>query len=125
MNLPAATLLAAILLPIVAAGLQKWGARDYDNRQPRAWGQQMDDPRRQRALAAQANSWEALAVFAPSLLFALHQGVDPLWVDRLCTLFIAARVVYLWAYVTDRAAFRSLVWFFGFGASLGLLGLGL
>jgi len=123
MHLPTLALIAAILLPIVAAGVQKWGARDYDNRQPRAWGQQLDDPRRQRALAAQANSWEALAVFAPALLLALHQQADSLWVDRLCGLFLLARVVYLWAYVTDRASLRSLVWMIGFGASLGLLGI--
>jgi uncharacterized MAPEG superfamily protein len=62
-------------------------------------------------------------VFAPSLLFALHQQADPLWVDRLCGLFVVARVIYLWAYVSDRALLRSGVWFFGFGASIGLLGI--
>jgi len=123
MQWPAYALMTATLLPIVAAGVQKWGARDYDNHQPRAWGQLMSDPRRQRALAAQANCWEALAAFAPALLFALHQQADPLWVDRLCALFVVARVIYLWAYVSDRALLRSGVWFLGFGASIGLLGI--
>ena len=35
MNIPAYSLLIACLLPIVAAGMQKWGARDYDNHNPR------------------------------------------------------------------------------------------
>lgn len=123
MQWPACALITAALLPIVAAGVQKWGAQDYDNHRPRSWGQQTSDPRRQRALAAQANSWEALAVFAPALLYALHQQADPLWVDRLCALFIVARVLYLWAYVSDRASLRTGVWLLGFGASIGLLGL--
>ena len=52
MNIPAYSLLIACLLPIVAAGMQKWGARDYDNHNPRQWAQHMEDPRRHRALAA-------------------------------------------------------------------------
>ena len=58
MNIPAYSLLIACLLPIVAAGMQNWRARDCDNHNPRKWAQHMEDPRRQRALAAQANSWE-------------------------------------------------------------------
>jgi len=95
MNIPAYSLLIACLLPIVAAGMQKWGARDYDNHNPRQWAQHMEDPRRHRALAAQANSWEALIVFAAALLFALHAKLDPSLRDALCLTFIVSRVLYL------------------------------
>jgi uncharacterized MAPEG superfamily protein len=122
MNIPAYSLLIACLLPIVAAGMQKWGARDYDNHNPRQWAQHMEDPRRHRALAAQANSWEALIVFAASLLFALHAKLDPSLRDSLCVIFIVARLVYLAAYYYDKALLRSITWFVGFGSSLALIG---
>jgi len=121
MNIPAYSLIIACLMPIVAAGMQKWGARDYDNRQPRQWAQHMDDPRRHRALAAQANSWEALIVFSAALLFALHSDVDAHIRDQLCIVFVAARVVYLFAYYFDKALLRSLVWLIGFASALSLV----
>lgn len=123
MNIPAYSLIIACLLPIVAAGLQKWGARDYDNHNPRQWAQQMSEPRRQRALAAQANSWEALVVFAAALLFALQAELDAQSRDLLCVSFIGSRLLYLWAYYFDKALLRSLVWFVGFGSALALIGL--
>jgi uncharacterized MAPEG superfamily protein len=123
MNIPAYSLLIACLLPIVAAGLQKWGASDYDNHNPRQWGQQMNEPRRQRALAAQANSWEALIVFAAALLFALHAALDANTRDLLCMSFVISRLIYLAAYYLDIALLRSLVWFVGFGSALALIGL--
>jgi len=121
MNVPAYSLMIACLLPIVAAGMQKWGASDYDNRQPRQWAQQMDDPRRHRALAAQANSWEALIVFAAALLFALHSDLDAVARDRLCISFVIARLIYLLAYYFDQARLRSFVWLIGFASALGLI----
>ena len=61
--------LIAALLPIVCAGIAKWGAfnkprRDggYDNANPRAWLARQTDWRA-RANAAQANSFEALPFF--------------------------------------------------------------
>ncbi|NCV54753.1 MAG: hypothetical protein EBW54_00880 [Betaproteobacteria bacterium] len=123
MSIPAYSLLLACVMPIVAAGLQKWGASDYDNRQPRQWAQQMQEPRRQRALAAQANCWEALIVFAAALLFAMQHEVDANHRDALCISFIGARLLYLWAYYVDKATLRSLVWLIGYGSALGLIGL--
>ncbi|MBU6284448.1 MAG: hypothetical protein EBT36_01805 [Betaproteobacteria bacterium] len=123
MNIPAYSLLIACLLPIVAAGLQKWGARDYDNHNPRQWSQHMSEPRRQRALAAQANSWEALIVFAAALLFALQAELESQTRDLLCVSFIVSRLLYIGAYYFDKALLRSLVWFVGFGSALAMIGL--
>ena len=61
--------LVAALLPIVCAGIAKWGTfgkprRDggFDNENPRAWLARQTDWRA-RANAAQANSFEALPFF--------------------------------------------------------------
>jgi uncharacterized MAPEG superfamily protein len=83
----------------------------------------MNEPRRQRALAAQANSWEALIVFAAALLFALHAALDANTRDLLCMSFVISRLIYLAAYYLDKALLRSLVWFVGFGSALALIGL--
>ena len=119
MNIALACVLTAGVLPIVAAVVSKWGFRGYDNRNPRAWlaGQ---TGFRARANAAQANSWEAFAFFAPSVLAALWAQVPQARVDALALAFIAARVLYLVLYVADRATLRSLVWTVGWGCSVAL-----
>ena len=35
-------------------------------------------------------------------------------VNALSVLFVLARVAYVWAYITDRASIRSLVWSVGY-----------
>ena len=76
--------LVAALLPIVCAGMAKWGAmgrsaRDggYDNDNPRAWLAQQT-AWRARANAAQANSFEALPFFIGAVLIAHQLGANPL-----------------------------------------------
>ncbi|HOA94456.1 MAG TPA: MAPEG family protein [Quisquiliibacterium sp.] len=119
MNIALACVLTAGVLPIVAAVVSKWGFRGYDNRNPRAWlaGQ---TGFRARANAAQANSWEAFAFFAPGALAALWAQAPQARVDALALAFIAARVLYLVLYVADRATLRSLVWTVGWGCSVAL-----
>lgn len=105
-------LLAAFFLPFVAAGVAKWGRRDYDNAQPRAWEAQLDG-KRARAIAAMNNSFEALPFFATAVLVAHHLQAPQAWVDGLSGLWLLLRVLYLFLYVTNRASARSLVWLGG------------
>lgn len=100
------------LLPIVCAGIAKRGARDYNNHDPRAWLAQQDG-RRARANAAQANSFEAFALFAAAVALALHSGASVDVVAAWAWAFVALRVVYIYCYVADRATLRSLVWGLG------------
>lgn len=111
--------LIAGLLPVVCAGIAKWGARDYDNHDPRGWmaGQ---SGRRARANAAQANSFEAFPFFAAAVALALHSGAAVEAVAPWAWGFVAMRVVYIYAYVADRSSLRSLVWFFGMIAVIRL-----
>ena len=119
MSLAIVCIVIAALLPIVCAGISKWGLRDYDNRAPREWLARQTGARA-RADAAQANSWEAFPVFAAGVLVALNTGAAPLTVDLLAAFFIASRIAYIWLYVSDRATARSIVWALGFFASLAL-----
>ncbi len=110
--------LAAGLLPYVAAGIAKAGG-DYDNRDPRGWLARQGGYRA-RANAAQANSFEALPLFAAAVLISqLLRGPDPL-ADRLALGFLAARLLHLVCYVADLALLRSLAWMAGMGCVIAL-----
>ena len=41
-------------------------------------------------------------------------------VNALAMVFIAARLIYLWMYLLNKASLRSLAWVVGLGASLAL-----
>ena len=111
--------MVAGLLPIVCAGISKWGARDYDNHAPRAWLARQDSWRA-RANAAQNNSLEAFPFFAAAVLLALHGGADAAVVAQWGWAFVALRLVYIYCYVADRASLRSIVWLLGLAVVIRL-----
>jgi len=118
--------LAACLLPILAAGMAKWGAFSrpareggYDNADPRAWLARQSG-RRARANAAQANSFEALPLFIAAVLAAQQMQVAQAVIDGLAAAFVLLRLVYIFLYVTDRAMARTAVWTAGLGVCIAL-----
>ena len=120
-------MLLACMLPIVAAGVAKWGAFSrpareggYDNEDPRAW-LALQSGRRARANAAQANSFEALPLFIAAVLTAQQLQVQQVLIDGLSAAFVLLRVVYLVLYVTNRATARTLVWSAGMAVSIALM----
>lgn len=119
MNSVYLTVLVSGLLPMLCAGISKAGRKDYNNHDPRAWATQLTGYRA-RANAAQANSLEAFPFFAAAALVALHAGVSAETLSTLCWVYVASRVAYIWAYVTDRATLRSLVWVVGYGIVVAL-----
>ncbi len=118
-NQPILAVLVSGLLPIVCAGIAKWGARDYDNHDPRAWLASQAG-RRARANAAQANSFEAFPFFAAAVALALHSGANLEVVTYWAWGFVAMRVIYILAYVADRSTLRSIVWLLGLVAVIRL-----
>ena len=113
------TVLIAGLLPIVCAGIAKWGAGSYDNHNPRAWMAQQEG-RRARANAAQQNGFEAFPFFAVAVALALFRGVDTTTVALCGWFFIAMRIAYIYFYVSDRATLRSIVWILGLASVIWL-----
>lgn len=107
------------LLPIVCAGLAKWGFQNYDNHQPRAW-LAAQAGWRARANAAQQNSFEAFPFFAAAVVFALLAGTDHDQILPVCWVFVGARIAYIACYVADKATVRTLFWTVGMGATLRL-----
>ncbi len=119
MNSSALAVLMAGLLPVLCAGIAKWGAKGYDNHDPRAWMSRQEG-HRARADAAQHNSLEAFPLFAIAVVMALHNGADSDAVALWAWLFVAIRLVYIYCYVTDRATLRSMVWGVGLAVTIRL-----
>jgi uncharacterized MAPEG superfamily protein len=124
MNIALACVILAAFAPIACAGISKAGRFGrgpdaFDNNHPREWLTRLTGYRA-RANAAQANSWEALIIFAPAVLAAQQAGIDASSVRTLAIAFIAARVAYVALYLADRASLRSLAWLVGFVASIAL-----
>ncbi len=104
--------MVAGLLPYAATGAAKWGFRNFDNNNPRAW-LSTQTGFRARGNAAQANSFEAVPFFAAAVLTASWNHAAQGSLDLAALAFIAARVLYLIAYLADWASFRSVCWFGG------------
>lgn len=108
--------LVAAMLPYVAAVLAK-RAPGFDNHNPREWLAKQGGARA-RANAAQLNSFEVFPFFAAAVIVAhMLRGPQAL-VDLLALVFVVARILYIFLYVTDRATLRSLTWVVGFGATV-------
>ena len=110
-------LLFAALLPIVCAGIAKWGMfktprkeGGYDNHNPRAWLDRQAGWRA-RAHAAQNNTFEALPFFFAGVIIAHQLGAAQTQLDLLCLSWLMLRIFYVIMYVGDMPTARSGIWF--------------
>ncbi len=122
--------LVACLLPIVCAGLAKWGMfgksrqeGGYDNHNPRAWLLRQTDWRA-RANAAQANTFEALPFFIAAVIIAHQLGAAQARLDIACILWVFMRCVYVMMYVADLDKIRTGVWTAALLLNIAILFLG-
>jgi uncharacterized MAPEG superfamily protein len=118
--------LVAVFLPIVCAGIAKWGTigkprsqGGFDNVDPRAWLAKQTDWRA-RANAAQANSFEALPFFVGAVIIAHQMGAYQFRLDLLAFVYVVLRMVYIMLYVAGMANLRSLVWTLALGVNVAI-----
>jgi len=116
--------LVAAILPIVCAGVAKWGAigksrraGGYDNHNPRAWLAEQRDWRA-RANAAQANSFEALPFFIGAVIIAHQLHAPQMRLDVLAFTWVVLRMLYILMYLADMATVRSVVWTLAFAVNV-------
>lgn len=123
MTLPLWALIGAVLLPYIIAGITAiYRTRQFgsvDVKYPRVQAAKLEGVGA-RAVGAQANAWEALAVFAPAVILAHVAGADAGQAAFAAGIFLLARVLHLVAYLADVAPVRTLCFVVGFGCSLWL-----
>ncbi len=73
-----------------------------------------------RANWAQKNSWEAFGPFAAAVVASMQVGVDETVVGCYSLCFVVSRFFYGLCYLMNWGVLRSLVWFVGFAAVIGL-----
>ena len=122
--------LVAAILPIVCAGIAKYGMfgkslkqGGYDNHNPRAWLARQSDWRA-RANAAQINTFEALPFFFVAVVIAHQLQARQTVLDILAFLFIVLRMAYVTMYVADMAKTRSSIWAAALLVNVAILFLG-
>jgi uncharacterized MAPEG superfamily protein len=91
----------------------------YDNANPREQQARLGAVGR-RANAAHQNSIEAFPLFAAAILACRVAKVDLLATVVLGAIFVVARAIYIWCYVTDEPSMRSAVWGIGLLANCAL-----
>lgn len=120
------TILLAALMPIVCAGIAKYGMFSkhpreggFDNRNPRDWLAKQEGYRKW-ANAAQQNCWEALPFFASAVIVNHILGGAGITANLLAITFIVLRALFVYLYVTGKQAMRSLVWVFALIVNVSL-----
>ncbi len=109
--------LAAAFLPYAATAYAKRGSAD--NHTPRLYAETLSGARR-RADWAQRNHFEAFPTFAAGVIIASIAGAPHMIVNWLAGIFVALRVLYTVAYITDRATLRTILFMLGSVCVLGL-----
>jgi len=122
--------LVAGVLPIVCAGIAKWGMfgksrkeGGYDNHNPRQWLASQTDWRA-RANAAQANSFEAFPLFMGAVIIAHQLAAQQARLDILAFVFVVLRMLYIMLYVSGQANVRSIVWSLALLTNVGIFFVG-
>ena len=123
-------ILFAAILPIVCAGIAKYGMFNihpkqggYDNNNPRAWLAKQSDWRA-RANAAQANTFEALPFFFAAVIIAHQLQARQAVLDLLAFVFVVLRMAYVLMYVADMPKTRSSIWATALVMNIAILFLG-
>lgn len=129
MNTPLACLVAVTFFPIVLSWVSGYYRQktlgSVDNNNPRTQCSKLEGAGA-RAVAAQSNAWEALAMFSAALLAAQIAGVVAgAAVANVCLLFVVMRVLHGLFYIADKAPLRSIAFIVGVGCCIRIFYLAL
>src|SRR5690625_1985574 len=113
-------LLAAALLPFVAAVGAKAGGRNFDNAAPREWLERQQGWRA-RANALQSNTFEALPFFLAVMELAYIRDPMSGTVLLLDRPWLVLLLLYIGCYVWEHPSLRRIVWGADFGVNFLLV----
>ena len=122
MNVAYLCVLLAGITPVICTTSAKWQFKDFDNHNPRDWMARQTGFRA-RANAAQHNSFEAFPFFAVAVVLASLSAIDSVRIDQLSVVFIVARWLYVFFYVTDRPTLRTICWTVAYVCVVSLMAL--
>ena len=117
------TLIAATFFPIVLAWvggyfrMRAFGR--VDNKHPRIQYAKLEGAGA-RAVGAQQNAWEALAMYTVAVLIAYASGLDLHTLTTPALVFILARVLHPVFYIANMDKLRSLVFMVGVGCCIDI-----
>ena len=118
MTTPLTVLLILCILPIACGWISGYYRHKQlgavDNKEPREQNKQLAGPGA-RAVAAQLNGWEALALYLAALFAVFAAGVPVAEYATLTLVFLGLRVAYIGLYMANLDALRSTVWIGAYG----------
>ena len=123
MSLLFLVLFIGALLPIVLSWVggyyraQQFGS--IDNKHPRAQYAALEGAGA-RAVAAQQNAWEALAVFTAAVVVHTLKGGDAETASTLALVWLGSRILHAVFYLANLDVLRSLVFLVGLGCAVAL-----
>ena len=124
MNTVIGSLLIMCILPLTCAWIAGYHRQKQlgtvDNKEPRSQSLQLTGAGA-RAVAAQGNTWEALAVFSAAILAVFISGVDLQSITAPVMVFVALRIAYIPVYIADLDKLRSLIFLVGYGICIYLI----
>jgi uncharacterized MAPEG superfamily protein len=128
MNTVIGSLLIMCILPLTCAWIAGYHRQkqlgSVDNKEPRSQSQQLTGAGA-RAVAAQGNTWEALAVYSAAILAVFISGVDLASISTPVMVFVALRIAYIPVYIGNIDKLRSLIFLVGYGICIYLIYLAL
>jgi len=128
MNTVIGSLLILCILPLTCAWIAGYHRQKQlgtvDNKEPRTQSLQLTGAGA-RAVAAQSNTWEALAVFSAAILALFISGVDLDSITTPVMVFVALRIAYIPVYIGNIDKLRSLIFLVGYGICIYLIYLAL
>lgn len=121
MNTVLASLLVMSILPVACSFIAGYFRRqqfgNIDNKHPRDQCRELTGAGA-RAVAAQSNTWEALAILSAALLAVFISGLPVDSMASLCLAFVALRVVYIGFYLANIDVLRSLSFIAAYGVCM-------
>ena len=124
MNTLILALMICSIIPITCAWVSGYYRHQQlgtvDNKHPREQNTQLSGPG-QRAVAAQANAWEALAVLIATSVAVVASGLE---IDKISTLlwvFVGCRIAHMVTYLANQDIVRSLAFLVGVEFSILLV----
>jgi len=93
--------------------------REFNNADPRNPAF-YEHPIRKRALGAHVNGMETFPFFATAVLLAEFRSAPQPWVDGLAIAFLALRLAFVVAYLTNAPTARTVLWNAAMAFNLGI-----